>query len=252
VTDFSGVFAPCTKTVVYELTAGDYLTLQAQGLAVNQEINDGATFVVVKLEGLKGDKGDDGAGSAIIIQNEDINIPNTPHGTLNFDDNFTVTDNGGGKATVSYVPTGTATDGKIQLVDSVGGQDLNGITPNPIEWGQQDFYDSTTFTHTVGGSSITVLKTGLYELSFNVNGESGNGRSIPGIQFRNNSTSIAPTLTADYGRNTTNNDTNNTLPPYLINLTTNDVLDVVAFRLGDATTNTSKSGASFVRITYLG
>lgn len=142
--------------------------------------------------------------------------------------------------------------GKIQLVDSSGGQSINDIAANPLTWSQQDFYDPSTFTHAIGDSSVGVLQTGLYELSFNINGESGNGRSIPGIQFRNNSIVIAPTLTADYGRNTANNDTNNALPPYLISLTVNDVLDVIAFRLGTGTTNTSKTGGSFMRINYLG
>ena len=143
--------------------------------------------------------------------------------------------------------------GRIQLVDSVGGQDLNPISATPLTWGQTDFKDTDVFTFTNGNSNITVLRDGMYELSFNVNGGSGgSNRVIPGVQFRNNGTSIAPTLTSDYGRNTSNDDTNNSLAPYLINLDANDVLDVVAFRLGDATANLSKAGTSFVRVTYLG
>ena len=253
--DANAVSLPISKSFLVNLTNGEYVTMQTRGLAAGQDIDAGATMIIVKYDGLKGDKGikgDTGAstGDTIILQSDDTNVANTPHGTINFDDKFSVTDNGSGKATVSLVSVGSKD--KIQLVDSIGGQDINGVAARAITWGQQDFYDTNTFTHTSGNASITVKKTGLYELSFNVNGESGNGRSIPGIQFRKNSTVIAPTLTADYGRNTSNNDTNNALTPYLISLTTNDVIDVVAFRLGDGTVNTSKVGASFVRITYLG
>ena len=255
VADATAASLPMSKTFLVELSAGDFVTMQTYGLASGQDIDAGATMVITKFDGLKGDKGTKGdtgssTGSTINLQSDGTNIANTPHRTINFDDNFSVTDNGSGKATVSAVSVGTK--GKIQLVDSVGGQDINGVAARAITWSQQDFYDTNTFTHTSGSASITVKKTGLYELSFNVNGESGNARSVPGIQFRKNSTVIAPTLTADYGRNTSNNDTNNTLPPYLISLTTNDIIDVVAFRLGDGTVNTSKAGASFVRITYLG
>jgi len=150
-------------------------------------------------------------------------------------------------------PIYTGAGGKIQLVDSVGGQQINPAATTAITWGQTDFKDTDVFTFTNGNSSITVLEDGVYELSFNVNGAGEtNARAIPGIQFRNNSTPIAPTLTSDYGRNTSNNDTNNTLPPYLITLSANDVLDVVAFRLGDSNGVLSKAGASFVRVTYLG
>jgi len=149
-------------------------------------------------------------------------------------------------------PIYTGAGGKIQLVDSAGGQEINPATIAAITWGQTDFKDTDIFTFTNGGSSITVLKDGVYELSFNVNGEGPNSRAIPGIQFRNNGTPIAPTLTASYIRNTTNNDSQNGLPPYLITLSANDVLDVIAFRLGDTSSTTSKVGASFVNITYLG
>jgi len=151
-----------------------------------------------------------------------------------------------------FKPIYTGSGGKIQLVDSAGGQEINPATIAAITWGQTDFKDTDIFTFTNGGSSITVLKDGVYELSFNVNGEGPNSRAIPGIQFRNNGTPIAPTLTASYIRNTTNNDSQNGLPPYLITLSANDVLDVIAFRLGDTSSTTSKAGASFVNITYLG
>jgi hypothetical protein len=49
-----------------------------------------------------------------------------------------------------------------------------------------------------------------------------------------------------------NPDTHNSIPPYLIQLSVNDVLDVVAFRVGDNPDFETKAGQSFVRINYLG
>lgn len=145
------------------------------------------------------------------------------------------------------------TDGQIQLVDSVGGQDINPVTPTALTWGQEDFKDSSTYTHAANGSTVTVLKTGLYELSFNLNGEmTSNSRSVPGAQFRVNSTPIPATLSSDYARNSSNNDVNLSTPPYMINLTANDVIDLTVFRLGDNTATESKAGTTFMRITYLG
>ena len=141
--------------------------------------------------------------------------------------------------------------GRLQLVDSVGGQDLDPIAATPLTWGQEDFKDSSVFAFS-GNSNIKVLKAGMYELSFSVNGDGAAGRVIPGIQFRKNGTIILPTLSSDYARNIPNDDVNMSIPPYLISLDANDVLDVVTFRLGDSGTVVTKVGASFVRVTYLG
>ncbi len=46
-------------------------------------------------------KGADGAGATITIQDDGSNIPNTPHGTLNFGANITAVDAGGGVADIS-------------------------------------------------------------------------------------------------------------------------------------------------------
>lgn len=252
-----------SNTVLVQLSVGDYITLQAQqGGAGAATMAADATLKVTKLDsargatGPQGPQGLPGSGVAIVVTDNGVNPSPTggSYSILNFSSGVTATDAGDGQ-TVNIVATGIttpATNGKFQAVDSVGGQDINAVTPNPLTWGQVDFQDTDVFSFTASGSNITVLKDGLYELSFNVNGESGNGRSISGVQFRNNTSALAPTLTADYGRNTSNNDTNNALSPYLITLSANDVLDVVGFRLGDATTNTTKTGASFVRVTYLG
>jgi hypothetical protein len=146
-------------------------------------------------------------------------------------------------------------DASIQLIDSAGGQSLNDVTPNPIEWNTQDIINTSLFTHSglLNPTEITVLNTGRYSISYNVNGDSGGNRVVVGVAFRlNGSGFINATLSTSYMRNSSNDDTQNTIAPFLIDLTANDTLEVVAFRLGDNTTTTTKANESFVRIDYLG
>lgn len=240
------------KTFVVQLTAGDFVTLQVQANSGAENIFAESTMVIILLEGIQGPKGDTGSGSSVTLENDDTPVAGTPHDTINFDDNFTVTNDGGGKATVSLDINVSPTANKIQLVDSAGGQALNDVTPNPIEWGQEDVKDASVFTFTAGNSNITVLQSGWYEISYNVNGAGGGNRSVVGVNVRNNGTAINPTLSGSYVRNSSNNDSTNAIPPYLIQLSANDVIDITAFRLGDSTGVSSKAGASFVRINYLG
>ena len=82
--------------------AGDYFTLQllraggSTGLAY-------ANMVVyaIKLGGAKGEKGDVGSGSNIAVQSHLVDVPNTPHSTINVDGPLTATDVGGGNVTIS-------------------------------------------------------------------------------------------------------------------------------------------------------
>jgi hypothetical protein len=210
-------------------------------------------MVVIKLDGLKGEKGETGSGTNIFLRENDVNVLNTPHTILNFGNGLSVTDNGGGKATIDVsAGGGSPTANLLQLVDTVGNQNLNDVSVNPIEWGGTEFIDSEVFSFTNGNSNITVLKTGIYEISFNINGAAGGNRTTIGVQFRKNGSVISKTLTASYTRNASNNDSNNSLVPCTISLSANDVLDVVAFRLGDSTKCSSKANASFVKIKYLG
>lgn len=86
------------------MEAGDYFKLQilrsggTTGVAY-------ANIVVyaIKLGGAKGEKGDTGSGSSVSLENNNTPVTGTPHSIINFDSNFSVTDNGGGQATVSPV-----------------------------------------------------------------------------------------------------------------------------------------------------
>ncbi len=59
-TNYQTEHSPLTATVLAELNNGDYITLQAQRLSVNTVIGE-PLITVVKLDGVKGDKGDPGS-----------------------------------------------------------------------------------------------------------------------------------------------------------------------------------------------
>lgn len=237
------------KTFVVNLNAGSKITLQVQANSGFENIFAESTIVIVKLDGIRGLKGNTGSGSNINILQDGILVSGSPFDGIDFS-GATVTQDGSNAAVVINPPSSKRP--LCQLIDSVGGQALNDVTPNPIEWGTQDIIDSGIFSHTAGQSIITVLENGEYEISFNVNGAGGINRSTVGVEFTLNGTAIAPTLTACYLRNTSNNDSTNTLPPFTLNLLNGDELVVRAFRLGDSTAVTSKAGNSFVKIKYIG
>jgi len=195
-----------------------------------------------------------GNSGSVNLQSNNINVPNTPHDTINFDSGFTVTDNTGGKATVSLAPVSiNPLDGLCELIDGVGGQEITNVIPIPMKWDTHEFIDNTTYSHIISGSTITILKSGYYEVSFNVNSNNQtNGRSTTGVQIRKNGTVIDKTLTANYTRNSSNDDNHNSLPTTTIQFNINDTLDVILFRLGDNNSTLTKPNASFVRIKYLG
>ena len=144
-------------------------------------------------------------------------------------------------------------ENKLQLVLTIGGINMNTSTPIFIPWDSQEFLDTSIFSHTNGSEAITILKDGLYEISYNINGDAESGRGILGAAFRlNGSDFITQTLTASYTRNTANDNTNNSLPSYLIQLNTNDTLEVGTFQLGDNVSIFTVADGLFVRINYLG
>lgn len=253
-------FLDVSNSVLVQLSSGDFISLQAQqGIAGAGTLQIGATLKITKLDsarGTKGEKGDKGVGGTVTVNDNGVNPSPTggSYNTLNFGAGLVVVDNGDGETVTISATTTTPlpTVNKLQLVDSAGGQTCNDVTPNPIEWGTQEFIDTSVFSHTAGQNTITILQDGLYELSYNINAAGTSNRVVVGVQFQRNGVGIAPTLTADYGRNSSNTDTNNSLSSYLINLLDGDVLTVVAFRLGGNNTHDTKAGQSFVRINYLG
>jgi len=142
-----------TRVAVLDLDSGDKLKMQAMrnsgtNLLILQA--NGSALVISRVEGIgatgadgaDGDTGPTGSGSDVIVQDEGVSIPNTPHGTLNFEgDGVTVTDAGSDEALIT-IPGGSS-----------GGLGLFSLYDHFMH---ESFYDSPPFTwdSDVGGGSL--------------------------------------------------------------------------------------------------
>ena len=82
------------------LSAGDYISLQGKHAEGSTDNSEGDMVVlVIRLDGIKGDKGDPG-GTTVDIQHDDVAIA-VDVDEINFEGNVNVTDEGSGKVTVS-------------------------------------------------------------------------------------------------------------------------------------------------------
>lgn len=91
-----------TNEVLASLSANDFVSFQVKKTAGTHDIVRDTVVTVIKCAGAKGDKGDTGSGSNVIVKDEGTNIPNTPHTDLNFvGTGVTVTDGGAGVATIT-------------------------------------------------------------------------------------------------------------------------------------------------------
>jgi len=94
--------------IVFAANANDFITLQIKCTTTPTELlANTAVLNIVKLHGTKGIKGDAGTGSSIAIEHTNIPVPGGPHQTLNFEGGLTVTDDGGGQATINVTSSGT-------------------------------------------------------------------------------------------------------------------------------------------------
>lgn len=85
-----------------ELTAGDFVSLQYFCSVGTETLQIGAVLSVVRMSGIKGDKGDTGSGSNVEIAEDGSNVANTPHSRINFK-NCEATDAGSGTVDVTPI-----------------------------------------------------------------------------------------------------------------------------------------------------
>ena len=111
-----------SHTFLAELTAGEFITLQFRyqpGADGADILANTASFKVVRLEGLRGDRGPAGAGSTVIIQDEGVDLPNTPHSIINFVGDAVEATDSTGVATIT-IEGGTFSGSEFQQVSSEG------------------------------------------------------------------------------------------------------------------------------------
>lgn len=99
--DVNDIIGGDSVGVIYSLSSGQKITLQISASTTSENIQAEATFIIIKLQGIKGDKGDPGSGSSIEVQENDSTVNSTTD-TLNFEgDGVSVADEGNGKVTAT-------------------------------------------------------------------------------------------------------------------------------------------------------
>jgi hypothetical protein len=103
---YSGEIQTISTNNVIQLQANDYLSVQTYGVDTGTIWT--GKFIVYKLDGIKGEKGDTGApgsGSNMVIQNEGVDVLNTPHSIINFKGSLVnAVDTGTGTVDVTITP----------------------------------------------------------------------------------------------------------------------------------------------------
>lgn len=162
-----GTFFHQNHTFVAYLTVSDIITVQIAKIVQNASATSrfiatqNPIFTVVQMKGPKGDKGNDGAGSNITINDEAIPVTGTPHTTLNFT-GFGVTATNAGGGTCNITIPGVGNGGGV-LVDN-------------------QIVSSTVLTSTtsgvyidLAGITLTTTSTGTYSVFFNGSASLQNG-----------------------------------------------------------------------------
>lgn len=137
-----------TKSVVFQITAGDSIKLQMRSDARRGDIEESININIIKLDGIKGDTGETGVtGGTIDTQKDNSSIVASTN-TLNFTGNCTVTDSGSGKATVNISgSSGSTPDLSISFTgDNNAG--TNFVRTRNGSW-------TTAFTFIFKGTTIT-------------------------------------------------------------------------------------------------
>lgn len=143
--------------------------------------------------------------------------------------------------------TGNSTNNALQLIDSVGGVNVNNVIATPITWTLE--YSGTSLNFT-GGSRIYVQATALYEISYvlNVNNDTDSAKNIGTVVRKNGNEDITPMSTSSFSLNSINDISTNVMPSYLISLLNGDYVELNAFRIGTAGNASTKENSSWFKI----
>lgn len=137
-----------SNAITAELTAGTYLTFQVQASGLGNVLHETTTFSVTRARGAKGDAGPTGAGSNIIVQNDDVTV-GTVTATLNFEGTgvASAVDEGSNKTTITI--DGSLVGTEYQRAESLGVSSTNSLV----------FQNKVTL-------NTTVLPAGTYRVAF--------------------------------------------------------------------------------------
>ncbi len=122
----------------------------------------------------------------------------------------------------------------ISTLDTVGGQNLNTITPTILNFDTIEDANSMYITK-LSDSAYRINKSGIYELIFKVSAsrQSGGDKNILTALFLDGVVN-QKTLTANSGRgNNANREISFSLPPCELDLTALQILTIRSFRVGN-------------------
>jgi len=186
-------------------------------------------------------KGADGSGAQINIADEGVNIPNTPHGTLNFHGGFDVTDQGGGTAGIGLIKNSIAscTNGASQTFANVA---ISVNLANSINTTEVSINETTGI--------ITINEFGTYRIWYKTTvSNTTSTRSNPHVYFELNGATFFESTVHMYSRNTTSGNATAfyTIPKFL-----NQGDEIQFFVANDVNANlTLNTGESFFYIERL-
>jgi len=246
--NYQGEYVASNTQFYASLTAGDYITLQAQRVTANalSKTSD-PTLTVVKMEGIKGDKGDQGLpGSAGLGTNEV---------------SFTLDqDNAGAGANVDIIANqGTDLDGTLRYdatnnrwqinnnnagfndlhmanvffgYDNTGGQTIN-ATEATVNIDTTVISDSN---YTLAADEVTINETGLYRITGSIGyidtNTTGGARATTELTLQNNAADLPGGAMRCYHRETTENSCQKTI---IASLTAADVVRLRIIRVNGTT-----------------
>lgn len=144
--------------------------------------------------------------------------------------------------------TGITENQPLQIIDETGNQQVNNITPTPIEWTTIIF--SGTGLNYTGGSRIYIQETGTYDISYvlNVNNDTGSNKNVGTVLRKNGNIDITPMSSASFTSNLQNDSATNVMPNYLIDLVNGDYIELIAFRIGFSGNVFTKENGSWIKI----
>ena len=194
------------------ITVGDYFRVEMMG---DVDVLAGATFQATQLKGVKGEKGDPGAGSTVAMQDDGVAVATAS--TLNFERSLQAVDAGSGVVTVRVVEDYVC---RGKLVN----QDFSGSTPCLFGASLRSSSDFSVST-SGGGTIITCLFDGVVEASYDMSiDDVDNGRESSRCVLQKNGADVAHT--SRYGYKNDDGVDSQTLSPIPITVVNGDILRV--------------------------
>lgn len=139
-----------------------------------------------------------------------------------------------------------------QAYDTIGGQDINQITPVPITLPTVNINSSGYFTF-ISTTQIRINKGGTYNLSYKIGGGDNvtNRRDLRGGIRLSGTQILEQSIGSDYVRNSSNNEFTISCPPYSHVIAAGTIIELVGFRVGDAGQALTALGYSWLKLEFI-